>query len=509
MESDMLAVKESGQVGKHFSMAKLGTVMKSFLKVGVIGFGGGSALIPIIEEEVVSGKGLVDDTTYTEHTIISNITPGALPVKLGAQSGDVIAGHIGMFAGAYAVTLPGTFLTVLLLSMMSILNAGTLHKIEYASVGVSAFIIILLLHYISNVMVRSARQDFGAQAAVIMLTTALCTFGKSIRQLAVLFFGPLPHALKTPLLGVSTIDVLIVAFLIIAGTSGVFNNLKSILVAVLSAGYLVMAGKMSPVGSGAMRYIRLATLILIFVLIVTQIRSEENGDTKIKIHWERPLKQSLLFILAILVLFILSWILVGDVSFYLSNGIISSATSFGGGEAYMTVADGIFVGSNYISSADFYNKILPIANALPGPILVKVLTGIGYIKGFKLAGMAGGFVLAALGMTMGVGTSVVVCNFIYEIYRSVSQVKFFQILNLWILPVVCGLLISTMISMAYSSLEVVKGAGNGNLLAIAVFVTCFLVIMAIQKLFKLHDVLVIIISAVFSLGAIVLLQAIR
>lgn len=496
-------------MGKRFSMAKLGTVMKSFLKVGIIGFGGGSALIPIIEEEVVSGKGLVDDATYTEHTIVSNITPGALPVKLGAQSGNVIAGNVGMFLGAYSVTLPGTFLTVLLLSMMSILNAGTLHKIEYASVGVSAFIILLLIHYISNVMVKSARQNFGVQAVIIMLTTAVCTFGKAIRQLSTLFFGPLPHALKTPLLGVSTIDLLIVAFLIIAGTSGIFNNLKSILVAVLSAGYLVMAGKMSPVSSGAMRYIRLAILILILVLIVMQIRKEETGDTKIRIHWGRPLRQSLLFVLAILIMFILSYILVGDVSFYLSNGIVSSATSFGGGEAYMTVADGIFVGSNYISSADFYNKILPIANALPGPILVKVLAGIGYMKGFKLAGMAGGFVLAALGMTMGVGTSVVVCNFVYEIYRSVSQVKFFQILNQWILPVVCGLLISTMISMIYSSLGVVKEAGTGNLLALAVFAACFLVIIAIQKLFKLHDVLVIVISAVFSLGVIVLLQNIR
>ncbi len=481
-------------------LSMLRKVILSFLKVGIIGFGGGSALIPIIEKEVVSGKGLVDEKTYTEHTVIANITPGALPVKLGAASGEVIAGNIGMFAGAFAVTLPGTLLTALLLSAMSVLSPGVLHYIEYASIGVTVFIITLLWHYISHVMLSSAKRDFGRQAVIIMLITVICTFGKEIRASGVYIFGSLPDMLKNPVLDVSTIDLLIVAFFIIAGTAGIFNNLKGIAVAALSGLYLLLAGDMSPIDAGLMKFIRLFTIVLIFIFVIIDMHNERS--TGVRINWMRPVRQSILFISFILIMSGLSFIIVGDVNSYVGNGIVSSATSFGGGEAYLTVADGIFVGSNYVTSGDFYGKILPIANALPGPILVKILSGVGYLKGFQLAGLAGGYTLGVLGMSIGVGASVVIFAFVHEIYKGFSKIKLFQLLNMWILPVVCGLLISTIIAMVNESLKILHEAGIGNLFAGAMFLACFLVVFAAQKWFRIHDMIIIVIVAVMASGVI-------
>ena len=62
---------------------------------------------------------------------------------------------------------------------------------------------------------------------------------------------------------------------------------------------------------------------------------------------------------------------------------LSSITSFGGGEAYIAVADGYFVQPGYVDAGTFYTQLVPIANALPGPILVKVAAGIGYLTGGK------------------------------------------------------------------------------------------------------------------------------
>lgn len=45
--------------------------------------------------------------------------------------------------------------------------------------------------------------------------------------------------------------------------------------------------------------------------------------------------------------------------------------SFGGGDAYMTIADGIFVGGGMITSQQYYNHIVPAVNVLPGSILCK------------------------------------------------------------------------------------------------------------------------------------------
>lgn len=73
-------------------MKKYFSLLLSFLKIGLIGFGGGSALIPIIEEEIVTRKKMLKEEDYNDHVIVSNITPGTLPVKLAAAAGKEICG---------------------------------------------------------------------------------------------------------------------------------------------------------------------------------------------------------------------------------------------------------------------------------------------------------------------------------------------------------------------------------------------------------------------------------
>ena len=77
--------------------------------------------------------------------------------------------------------------------------------------------------------------------------------------------------------------------------------------------------------------------------------------------------------------------LVPDSLMYLGQGFLSSLLSFGGGDAYLTIADGIFVQGGTTEAADFYGQLVPVANALPGSILCKILTGIGYLAGLRCA----------------------------------------------------------------------------------------------------------------------------
>ncbi len=58
----------------------------SMLKLGTIGFGGGSAMIPVFERELVHNRALLDEDTFVRHTVIANVTPGGLPTKLAALS---------------------------------------------------------------------------------------------------------------------------------------------------------------------------------------------------------------------------------------------------------------------------------------------------------------------------------------------------------------------------------------------------------------------------------------
>ncbi|MCD8021438.1 MAG: chromate transporter [Lachnospiraceae bacterium] len=78
------------------------TLYLSMLKTGCVGFGGGNALVPLIEKSIV-GEGLVSEDDFEEDVVIANITPGALPVELASGVGKRILGRRGMLMAALAM----------------------------------------------------------------------------------------------------------------------------------------------------------------------------------------------------------------------------------------------------------------------------------------------------------------------------------------------------------------------------------------------------------------------
>ncbi|SHE52179.1 chromate transporter [Alkalibacter saccharofermentans] len=476
-------------------------LLGSFLKVGLIGFGGGSALIPIIEKEMVEEKKLLDKETYLQHTITANITPGALPVKLGGAAGEHLAGNLGMVLGSYAVTFPGVAITVILLSMISILSSEFLHYVEYVSIGVTAFILFLLTHYISKVLKTAKKQKFSKQAIFIIALTTIVTFGKEIRGVFTQVIGDLPPSLATPILDISTIDLLLITFFLIAGLGSTLKSARSIAVMVFSAMFVLFAGKTFSLPGPVFTAIKILIFLMICLFIYAESRKiKTTGD---KVNLLKPLKQSSYFLGLIIILYIITRILSVDTTAFMLNGIISTVTSFGGGEAYLTVADGIFVGGGYVTPGEFYGQIVPIANALPGPILVKMLSGVGYIVGLQESGQFAGYMTATLGFAIGIGATMSVFSFLHEIYAKFAHMKFFRRLSQGILPVVCGLLVSTMLAMINESLHIIHGSGLGNIFSLTIFLGCFLLIYIMQKL-KIHDVINIIVLGAFSLVIMIL-----
>ena len=61
------------------------SMITTMLKIGFIGFGGGTALIPVIEEEIVEKNKVVTEEQYNNEVMIASITPGALPVEIATR----------------------------------------------------------------------------------------------------------------------------------------------------------------------------------------------------------------------------------------------------------------------------------------------------------------------------------------------------------------------------------------------------------------------------------------
>lgn len=475
---------------KKGQIKKLLSVLLSFLKVGFIGFGGGSALIPVIEEEAVAKKKLLKEENYNNDVIVSNITPGALPVKLAAAAGRRVNGIPGMIGAAVMVSLPGVLLTIILISIISKLNDSVLNQIEYASAGISVFIIMLLVHYIGKVLRDSKKSGTFSLSFVIMLIVFLLTGEKEIYSIL--------NINRTPVFDISTINILLLSFFIIFSVSGKISWLKETIIGIISILFVLSAGKAQIISNEPLTdCIKAVMLLFICCSIIRNIKS--SGVVR-----NVPIKNLTAELAAWAIFLILfsvpaAALLSGTVR-YLEKGFLSTVISFGGGEAYLTVADSIFVSDGIIPSEAFYNQILPIANALPGPILSKVLSGIGFVLGFKTAGsILSGYLLSLVGYAVSLTASCSVFFIINYIYNRFESLDIFKTLKKWILPIVCGLLLSTIVSMLQENLKIITKLNCSGFEAFLICAMMFSAIFFLQKKFHLNDVVLILTSGLASL----------
>ncbi len=486
---------------KKHEKGLLKDISLSLLKVGAIGFGGGSALIPVINDEIVEKKKLLSKETYTDHTVISNITPGALPVKLGMLAGAHTCGTAGMLIGAYSVALFGTVLTVLLLSFLSVLGDKAIGVVECASVGISVYIIYLLLHYCKKVLTDSKKQNFSVQAIVIMILSAILTCGKEIRAAASAFIGQNTFSDTKAFFDISTIELLLLAFFVIFFANGKPKKLRAALSIPIGIVYVALCGYSPLAQPDIAVYYKAAMMLLAAGAAVYDAKKSGRSSG------EKISAKAVIIGIGAFSAVIAAGALVAifatnnaDIPAYLLNGFVSTVTSFGGGEAYLTVADGIFVAGGIIDAGELYSQILPIANTLPGPILVKILAGIGYIIGYESNGVIGGFATALLGFSTGIGATCIVCIIVDAVYRTFSQLQSLKLMKIWILPVICGLLITTMISMLTQSFSITADSALGIDGGITVIAAVFVLTHNLKTKTKISDVFIILIDGGITLA---------
>lgn len=422
----------------------------SMLRIGTIGFGGGNALIPVIEKEVVENGKLVTKRAYDEDVVAACITPGALPVEIAAGIGQRLGGASGMLMAASMMALPGAFFTVLILAVLTGEQGAALLGIRYISIGLGAFIISLLLAY--AVKTTAAMQQAGKKAframCLAMIAVFLLSSEKNLYALLGLHMQPVFHLSVISILGLSF-------FLIIFLGSG-FSRKKGILAAVLTAAFL-FSGNQLPALSAPVLHDATAALMTVlgFCGLVRSFRSGNEAVDGVKL-FKDTLREAFIW-LAFALLFALPALMMlpGSSSFF-GEGFLSSLLSFGG-DAYLTIADGLFVQGGTVAAADFYGQLVPVANALPGSILCKILTGIGYLAGFRMGGTSAGLILALAGFAVSVAASGLIFGLVARLLRTFHDVPVFRQISLWVRPIISGLLLNVALSMLRTNLEI--GAG--------------------------------------------------
>ena len=91
------------------------TLFLTFAKIGAFTFGGGYAMIPLIEKEVIEKKKWISEDILLEVIAIAESTPGPIAINSATFIGNRVAGFWGSFAATFGVVLP-SFLIIFCLS---------------------------------------------------------------------------------------------------------------------------------------------------------------------------------------------------------------------------------------------------------------------------------------------------------------------------------------------------------------------------------------------------------
>jgi len=121
-----------------------------FLKIGIVGFGGGWAILPIIEREIVEEAKWISKEEFMNVIAIAGSTPGPVAVNAATYIGFKLAGPIGAFVATLAVVLPP--FTIISLIVYSLTTYFTNRLAQALLNGLKAAVVgLIILALISTV----------------------------------------------------------------------------------------------------------------------------------------------------------------------------------------------------------------------------------------------------------------------------------------------------------------------------------------------------------------------
>ena len=130
----------------------------SYLKIGFFGFGGGYAMLSLIQNEVVVQHQWMTNAQFADIVAVSQITPGPIAINsatyvgysVGIQTGHLWCGILGSVIATFAVCLPSLTLMILVARFFMRLQhnrlvEGAMRGMRPAVIGMIAAAALLLI----------------------------------------------------------------------------------------------------------------------------------------------------------------------------------------------------------------------------------------------------------------------------------------------------------------------------------------------------------------------------
>ncbi len=147
----------------------------TFLKIGAFTFGGGWAMISIMEKEIVDRHRWLSREEFLDQLAIAQSIPGILAVNIAVAVGDKLRGGRGSFCAALGTIIP-SFIIILIIAIFLtpdiIKNNDTVNRIFQ---GIRPAVVALI---IAPVLSSARAAKIGWKTAAIPIVVALLIWSK-------------------------------------------------------------------------------------------------------------------------------------------------------------------------------------------------------------------------------------------------------------------------------------------------------------------------------------------
>lgn len=167
----------------------LGTLFFTFFKIGLFTFGGGYAMIALLEEEFIQRRKWLDKDEFLDMTAIAESTPGPVAINSATYLGYKLAKIPGAATATVAVCLP-SFLIIYAISLF-FEQFTQLTVIASAFKGIQVCVIYLIFSAGVRMLKALDKSPFatGVLAAVMLVMVGLSLAGVSVSSILLILLS--------------------------------------------------------------------------------------------------------------------------------------------------------------------------------------------------------------------------------------------------------------------------------------------------------------------------------
>lgn len=115
-----------------------------FFKIGAFTFGGGLAMLPLIQKEVVDHRKWVNERDILDIFAVSQSVPGVIAINSGIFIGKRVAGTLGALSAAMGVILPAFLSILLVITILTSLKDNLIVQKVFTGIRAASAAMIML-----------------------------------------------------------------------------------------------------------------------------------------------------------------------------------------------------------------------------------------------------------------------------------------------------------------------------------------------------------------------------